>query len=50
MKLCLAMTVNKSQGQTLGIVGLDLSTSAFIHGRFYVAMSRVPDVTKLAVL
>jgi len=50
IKLCFAMTVNKSQGQTLGIVGLDLRTSAFTHGQFYVAMSRVTDVTKVAVL
>jgi len=32
IKLCFAMTVNKSQEQTLGIVGLDLCTSAFTHG------------------
>jgi len=50
IKLCFAMTVNKSQGQILGIVGLDLGTSAFTHGQFYVAMSRVTDVNKLAVL
>ena len=29
LKLSFAMTVNKSQGQTLGIVGLYLHTSAF---------------------
>jgi len=29
LKFSFAMTVNKSQGQTLGIVGLDLLTSAF---------------------
>ena len=45
------MTVNKSQGQTLGIVGLDLRTPAFTHGQLYVAMSRVTDVhTNLTVL
>ena len=44
------MTVNKSQGQRLGIVGLDLYTSAFTHSQFYVAMSLVTDVTKLAIL
>ena len=44
------MTVNKSQGQTLGIVGLDLRTVAFTHGQLYVAMSRVTNVANLAVL
>jgi len=38
------MTVNKSQGQTLGIVGLDLHSSAFSHDQLYVAMSRATDV------
>ena len=44
------MTVNKSQGQTLGVVGLDLRTAAFTHGQLYVAMSRVTDIASLAVL
>ena len=44
------MTVNKSQGQTLGIVGLDLRTSTFSHGQLYVAMSRVTDVANLCCL
>ena len=50
IKLCFAMTVNKSQGQTLGIVGLDLRTAAFTHGQLYVAMSRITNVANLAVL
>ena len=44
------MTVNKSQGQTLGIVGLDLWTAVFTHGQLYVALSRVTNVANLAVL
>ena len=47
IRLSFAMTVNKSQGQTLGIVGLDLCTS---HGQLYVAMSRITDVANLAIL
>jgi len=50
VKLCFAMTVNKSQGQTLGIVGLDLRYPPFSHGQLYVAMSRVTNVANLAVL
>ena len=35
------MTVNKSQGQTLTIVGIYLSQSVFTHGQLYQAMLRV---------
>ena len=35
IKLCFTMTVNKSQGQTLGVVDLDLRTAAFTHGHIY---------------
>ena len=50
IRLCFAMTVNKSQGQTLEVVGVDLRTPAFSHGQLYVALSRVTDVRKLLVL
>ena len=42
VRLSFAMTINKSQGQTLRRVGLDVSQSpCFSHGHLYVAMSRV---------
>jgi ATP-dependent exoDNAse (exonuclease V) alpha subunit len=44
------MTVNKSQGQYLSIVGINLQTPAFSHGQLYVALSRVTDVRNLTVL
>ena len=50
IKLCCAMTVNKSQGQILGIVGLDLRTAALTHGQLYVAMSRFTNIANLAIL
>ena len=50
IRLCFAMTVNKSQGQTLDVVGVDLRSPAFSHGQLYVALSRVTDVRKLFVL
>ena len=41
IKLSFAMSVTKSPGQTLGIVGLDLQYAAFTYWQLYVAMSRV---------
>ena len=34
------MTINKSQGQSLGRVGLCLPRPVFGHGQLYVALSR----------
>ena len=44
------MTINKSQSQTLYVVGLDLRNPAFTHGQHYVTMSSVTNVSNLAVL
>ena len=40
LRVCYAVTVNKSQGQTLSTVGLDLRDDVFCHGQLYVALSR----------
>ncbi|XP_060882081.1 uncharacterized protein LOC132953741 [Metopolophium dirhodum] len=40
-QLAFAMTINKSQGQTMSVCGLDLRTPCFSHGQLYVVCSRV---------
>ena len=34
------MTINKSQGQSIGKVGIFLGSPVFSHGQLYVALSR----------
>ena len=50
IRLCFAMTVKKSQGQSLETVGVDLRTDAFTHGQLYVALSRVTSLGGLTLL
>ncbi|XP_019158196.1 PREDICTED: uncharacterized protein LOC109154911 [Ipomoea nil] len=51
LMLSYAMTINKSQGQTLTHVGLVLKKPVFVHGQLYVAASRVnnPDGLKILI-
>ena len=41
VQLAFAMTINKSQGQSVKNVGINFQTPVFTHGQFYVAMSRL---------
>ena len=41
VRICFAMTINKSQGQTLERAGIYLAEDVFAHGKLYVAASRV---------
>ena len=48
--LAFAMTINKSQGQSIKHVGIDLRTPVFTHGQLYVALSRATAKNQIYVL
>ena len=50
VRLAFAMTINKSQGQSVKNVGLDLRTEVFSHGQLYVALSRCTSANRIRVL
>jgi len=46
----MAMTINKSQGQSFNFVGIYLPISVFSHGQLYVALSRVTNKKNFKIL
>jgi ATP-dependent DNA helicase PIF1 len=41
VRLAFTMTINKAQGQSLQVCGLNSENPWFLHGQLYVACSRV---------
>ena len=50
VRLAYAMTINKSQGQLVKFVDLDLRTPVFSHNQLYVALLRYTSSNKINVL
>jgi hypothetical protein len=50
VRLAFAMTVNKSQGQSLKHIGLALQSPVFSHGQLYVGLSRCRSGNRVNVL
>ncbi|KAF7120259.1 hypothetical protein RHSIM_Rhsim13G0061500 [Rhododendron simsii] len=50
IRLAYALTINKSQGQSVKFVGVDLRTPVFSHGQLYVVLSRCTSFDLVSVL
>ena len=50
IRVAFATTINKSQGQSLSISGLNLETPCFSHGQLYVVCLLVDKPSSLFVL
>ena len=50
LRVCYAVTINKSQGRTPTKVRLDLRVDVFCHGQLYVALSRTTSSSNILCL
>ena len=46
VRLAFTISINKAQGQSFKVAGVDLSSLCFSHGQLYVACSRVGSEEK----
>ena len=49
VRLAFAITINKAQGQSLKVAGINLESPCFFHGQLYVACSRVGNPKHLFI-
>ncbi len=49
VRMAFAMTITKSQGQTLNNVGVYLPSPVFYHGQLYVGISRVTSSANIKI-
>jgi ATP-dependent DNA helicase PIF1 len=49
IKPAFSMTINKSQGQTIPIIGLHLEDQVFSHGQLYVGLSRASRISDVYI-
>jgi hypothetical protein len=49
VRIAFAMTINKAQGQSLTVAGVNLESHCFSHGQLYVACSRVGNPRNLFI-
>ena len=50
VQLAYCLTINKSQGQSVERVGIDLRSQVFSHGQLYVALSRATSPNRIKIL
>ncbi|KAL7184965.1 hypothetical protein ACSBR2_026997 [Camellia fascicularis] len=50
VRFAYALTINKSQGQSLKFVGVYLRTLVFSHGQLCVALSRCTSFDRISIL
>ncbi|XP_016656695.1 uncharacterized protein LOC107882607 [Acyrthosiphon pisum] len=50
VKISFTLTINKPQGQTFELVGIDLRKECFTHGQLYVGLSRVGSADNQFIL
>uniref|UniRef100_A0A914EIW1 Uncharacterized protein n=1 Tax=Acrobeloides nanus TaxID=290746 RepID=A0A914EIW1_9BILA len=48
-RVCYAMTISKSQSQTIPRMGLNLKKDVFLHGQLYVALSRAQTMNGVRI-